>query len=128
MKIPLILNLAVALLYNDAGEVLLVRKDHSKHYMLAGGKIESLESPIAALTRELYEELSVSVPAYLPHLVGQFLAPASNEKGYTVQAHLYTLYLSCPIKLGDEIKLSHWFYPDEFMTLCLAPYVHLYFY
>jgi len=121
MKMPLILHLAVALLHNDAGEVLLVRKDYSKHYMLAGGKIETHESPIAALTRELYEELSISVPAYLPHFVGQFSAPAVNEKGYTVQAHLYTLYWPGPIQVGAEIKQAHWFSPDETKELRLAP-------
>lgn len=121
MKMPQILHLAVALLHNDAKQVLLVRKERAQHYMLAGGKIEAFESPIAALTRELYEELSISVPAYLPHYVGQFSAPAANEKGYTVQASLYTLYWPGPIQIGAEIKQAHWFSPAHTQSLLLAP-------
>lgn len=118
---PQTLHLAVALLHNDAQEILLVRKDHSKHYMLAGGKVEAQESPFVALTRELHEELNILVPAYLPHFVGQFTAPAANEKGYTVHAHLYTLYWTGPIQVGAEIKQAHWFSPDNAQELHLAP-------
>src|SRR5690625_5772032 len=117
---PQTLHLAVALLHNDAQEILLVRKDHSKHYMLAGGKVEAQESPFVALTRELHEELNILVTAYLPHFVGQFTATAANEKDYTVHAHLYTLYWTGPIQVGTEIKQEHWISPYNAQVLHLS--------
>lgn len=116
-----ILHLAVALLYNDAKEILLVRKDHSAHYMLAGGKIEPDENYLSALTRELDEELNILAPVYLPRFAGQFEAPAAHEKGYTVQAMLFTLYWPYPIQVGAEITQAHWFHPDDTANLRLAP-------
>src|SRR5690625_7171910 len=89
--------------------------------MLTGYKVEANESHFVALTRELHEELNNLVPAYLPNFVGQFTAPAANEKGYTVHAHLYTLYWTGAIQVGAEIKQAHWFSPDNAQELHLAP-------
>ncbi len=48
---------------HDAGRLLLVRKRNTLAFMLPGGKAEPGEDPIAALTRELNEELNLSLPA-----------------------------------------------------------------
>lgn len=118
---PQILHLAVALLFNEAKQTLLVRKEKAHHYMLAGGKIEAQESPWNALARELYEELTISIPAYLAHYQGRYSAPAAHEKGYVVNAHLYTLYWPGPIQVGAEITEAHWVTPVEAKKLLLAP-------
>lgn len=115
------LYLAVALIQNSDGKFIFVRKNPFKHYMLAGGKIEGREDAISALTRELYEELSISVPAYLPQLIGTYHAPAANEKGYTLQAQLFKLRWPYDIKVGAEITEAHWFDPHQLVDLNLAP-------
>jgi|SRR5690625_2441180 len=118
---PRNIHLAVAIIFNSKKEILFVRKDSTKHYMLAGGKIEPGESNIIALARELYEELSISIPAFLPHFVGEFSAPAVNEIGYTVQAQLFSLYWPYPIKVGAEITQAHWFKKSQLEGIHLAP-------
>ncbi|HLS22046.1 MAG TPA: NUDIX domain-containing protein [Paenalcaligenes sp.] len=118
---PRTLFLAVALMHDPAGRVLFVRKNPFKHYMLAGGKIEDQEDAISALTRELYEELCVSVPAYLPQLIGTYSAPAANEKGYVVQAQLFKLFWPYPVQVGAEIAEAHWFHPGQSQDINLAP-------
>nr|WP_298170929.1 NUDIX domain-containing protein [uncultured Pseudomonas sp.] len=45
----------------DAGRLLLVRKGYTQALMLPGGKAEPDETAIAALTRELEEELNLSL-------------------------------------------------------------------
>jgi len=63
---PLI-QVACGVLVNDAGEVLIAQRPEGKiaagKWEFPGGKIESGESPLQALVRELHEELGVEVRA-----------------------------------------------------------------
>lgn len=55
------IRIAAALLDDDAGRLLLVRKAGTQWFMQAGGKIEEGESPISALRRELSEEIGLAI-------------------------------------------------------------------
>jgi 8-oxo-dGTP pyrophosphatase MutT (NUDIX family) len=57
------LSISAACLIDDAGRLLLVRKRNTQAFMLPGGKAEPGEDARAALTRELEEELNLSLPA-----------------------------------------------------------------
>lgn len=64
MSLPVI-HVACGVLVNDAGEVLLAQRPEDKiaagYWEFPGGKIEPGESALQALTRELHEELGVTV-------------------------------------------------------------------
>ena len=55
------ITIAAAVILDERNRMLLVRKRGSAFFMQPGGKIESGESALAALTRELREELGVEI-------------------------------------------------------------------
>jgi len=61
-----------AALYDAAGQVLIARRPAGKHmagrWEFPGGKRGAAESELAALTRELHEELGVEVTAARPFM------------------------------------------------------------
>ncbi|WP_216599943.1 NUDIX domain-containing protein [Sphingomonas sp. AP4-R1] len=57
----------------------LVRKAGTDWFMQAGGKIESGESPLNALCRELSEEIELMLCKEDPRYLGCYSAPAANE-------------------------------------------------
>jgi 8-oxo-dGTP pyrophosphatase MutT (NUDIX family) len=114
------LRIAAALLHDDAGRVLLVRKRGSGKFMQPGGKLEPGETPEAALLRELLEELGLRAdPATLTPL-GRFSALAANEPGHIVVADIFALRASAPVVPAAEIEEAVWVTPEEAKMLDLA--------
>lgn len=62
------IHIAAALIDDDAGRLLLVRKTGTLWFMQASGNIEGGEGALAALRRELSEEIGLSLPAGRAHL------------------------------------------------------------
>ena len=73
------------LLVGEDDRVLLVRKRATKAFMQPGGKIEPREAPIAALLRELREELGLVIPAHAAIHLGRFTAPGRPPQGNRIQ-------------------------------------------
>lgn len=70
----------VAALIRDAeGRVLLVRKAGTRVFMQPGGKREVGEDDLAALDRELAEEIGCNMIAGSAVAMGDFVAPAANK-------------------------------------------------
>lgn len=65
-------HVAVGILSNPAGEVLITRRPEHVHqgglWEFPGGKVEEGESVAVALSRELHEELGITVQAAEPWL------------------------------------------------------------
>lgn len=113
------LQIAAALIEDAEGRLLLVRKRGTQAFMQAGGKLEPGESPAAALARELEEELG-RAPTRLEPL-GEFSAPAANEPGHGLRAHLFRAELEGPLRAAAEIAELRWVTPAEALALPLAP-------
>lgn len=113
------LHIAAALIEDDAGRLLLVRKRGTAAFMQAGGKLEPGESPSDALTREIEEELG-RAPTRLEPL-GEARAAAANEPGHALHAHLFRAEVRGPLQAAAEIAELRWVTPDEAMALPLAP-------
>lgn len=113
--------IVAAVIVDDAGRMLLVRKRGTERFMQAGGKIDAGESPAQALVRELAEELAVDVsPDDLTHL-GRFHAAAANEAGFVVDAEVYSVRVRGIPVASAEIEEIVWVAPHEAHTLPLAP-------
>ncbi|MCW2413235.1 MULTISPECIES: NUDIX hydrolase [unclassified Sphingobium] len=116
-----VIRLASAVIYNDAGELLLVRKVGTRAFMQAGGKIEADEEPINTVIRELREELELVVAPDALEYLGHREALAANEPGCLVQAELFALPFSGAVAPKAEIEEIRWAGLDDAENLPLAP-------
>jgi 8-oxo-dGTP pyrophosphatase MutT (NUDIX family) len=116
-----IVRISAALMYRADGYALLVRKRGTSAFMQPGGKIEPNEEPIHTLIRELREELNLTIQASQPMYLGRFTAPAANEPGFTVDAHLYRMQSAAEIFPAAEIEEIAWVKPGVPTGLELAP-------
>lgn len=84
MHSDLITHVAVAVLLKPDGSFLLtqrpVGKPYAGYWEFPGGKVDSGEAVVAALNRELEEELGVTVKHAYPWLVHQFVYPHATVK------------------------------------------------
>lgn len=115
-----IIRIAAAVILDDAGRTLLVRKRGTAAFMQAGGKLGPGEAPLDALRREIREELGCEIgEASRP--LGRFRAPAANEPGRIVEADLFAVTLAGDIQPGAEIEDAVWHDPDDSASIVLAP-------
>lgn len=113
--------IAVALMRNRSGHVLLVRKRDTRAFMQPGGKIEPGEDARAALARELREELCVAAPHEQLRYLGRAEAPAAHEPGVTVVAEIFEFRCEDATNVQAEIEEAVWIDPAAPEGLALAP-------
>jgi 8-oxo-dGTP diphosphatase len=116
---PAPIRIAAAVIFDSKGRTLLVRKRASAFFMQPGGKLEPGESQLAALARELHEELGYAL--LKAEFLGNFSAPAANELPRRVEAALYQVQVKGDLELGAEIEESVWVDPGQPGDLQLAP-------
>lgn len=115
------IRIVAALVCDHLGRVLLVRKRGTQAFMQPGGKLEVSESHLVALQRELNEELNCSIEPASTRFLGTFTAPAANEKGYFVEAVVYSVNLTGRAHCGAEIDEIVWLCPEPPHAVELAP-------
>lgn len=115
------IHIAAALIYNEARELLLVRKAGTAFFMQAGGKLEPDEQPAQALCRELHEELGLALEPARATFLGSFNAPAANEPGRELVAELFALPFTGAVDARAEIAEARWVSLAEADQLTLAP-------
>jgi 8-oxo-dGTP diphosphatase len=113
-----IVEVVGALIHDAEGRLLTVRKAGTERFMLPGGKREPGEEDLAALARELREELGVTLVSAEP--VGVFEAVAANEPGARVRSHAYRVVVAGEIAAAAEIAELRWIDPAE-PNVRLAP-------
>lgn len=118
---PATIRIAAALLLREDGRTLLVRKRGTQAFMQAGGKIEPHEQPLAALVRELEEELNLRIDPAQASYLGTFRAPAANEPGFVVEAELFQLSIEAAVEPAAEIEEVVWISAADDAGLPLAP-------
>jgi 8-oxo-dGTP diphosphatase len=76
---------------------------------------------VAALTREIVEELGCRVVAGSAQALGVFDCPAANEPGFQVRAAVYAVDVEGAIAPRAEIDRMVWVDPRALPDLQLAP-------
>ena len=116
-----IISVVAALIRDDVGRVLLVRKRGTAAFMQPGGKCDAGESDAAALSREIVEELGCRVRDNSAQALGVFDRQAANEPGFQVRAAVYAVDIEGAIKPQAEIDQVMWVDPQALPDLHFAP-------
>ncbi|OAZ92500.1 NUDIX hydrolase [Halomonas sp. G11] len=116
-----VLEIAAAVVSDPEGRLLLVRKHNTSFFMQPGGKVDAGETALGALCRELEEELGLHVNEDQLIPMGVYSAPAANEAGVMLEAHLFSLVIDEPVEAAAEIAEARWVTREEAWQLPLAP-------
>jgi 8-oxo-dGTP diphosphatase len=120
------IRIVAAVILDQAGKTLLVRKRGTAAFMQPGGKRAKGETSLAALERELIEELGCGLEGSSCHALGTYSAPAANEPGWTVEAELFSATLVGEAWPLAEIEEAIWIDPDGEGPMDLAPLTRAY--
>ncbi len=115
------IEIVAALIRDGAGRVLLVRKRGTTAFMQPGGKRHPGEDDIAALAREIGEELGCRLVHGSIQPLGEFDATSANEPGWKVRASLYEIDVTGDIAPRAEIDATIWIDPSSPPDIALAP-------
>jgi 8-oxo-dGTP diphosphatase len=116
-----IISVVAALIRDDTGRMLVVRKRGTEAFMQPGGKRDAGEDDLAALDREIGEELGCRMVPGSARPLGQFDCPAANEPGWRVQASVYAVNVRGAVVPQAEIAEVLWIDPLAPASVVLAP-------
>ena len=108
-----IISVVAALIRDSMGRVLLVRKRGTSAFMQPGGKLNTGESDVAALSREIIEELGCCIDQRSACAVGIFECAAANEPGFTVRAAVYAVEIEGTATPQAEVEQLVWVDPKR---------------
>jgi 8-oxo-dGTP diphosphatase len=113
------IRIAAAVIIDQDGRILLVRKRDTLCFMQPGGKLDKGETATETLARELREELGCALVDF--EFVGVFTAPAANEPGRLVEAAVFLTTIKGDIRPSAEIEEVVWVEPSQPGETPLAP-------
>jgi DNA polymerase-3 subunit epsilon len=116
-----VLRIAAAIVTDPNGRCLLVRKTGTTVFMQAGGKLESGESALDALARELLEELGLELDESAAEYLGVFRAEAAHEPHTLVSAAVFALETAADLEPHGEIEELLWIDRLDGISVELAP-------
>jgi 8-oxo-dGTP diphosphatase len=116
-----VISVVAALIRDNDGRVLLVRKRGTSAFMQPGGKRHAGESDVTALSREIAEELGCRVVKLSAQALGVFDCAAANEPGFHVRAAVYAVDVDGAINPEAEIDRLVWVDPRALPDLPFAP-------
>jgi 8-oxo-dGTP diphosphatase len=115
------IRIVAAVIRDERGRVLLVRKRDTTRFMQPGGKLEGGEDRLPALARELDEELGCACDVANARFLGDFTAPSANEPGHIVEAAVFAVQITGTPTARAEIDEIVWLDVARHETLELAP-------
>lgn len=102
------IQVAVAIIYDGDGKILITQrsqtKDHAGRWEFPGGKLDTSESPLAALKREVAEEVGINVTSAEPLVTIDYSYP---HKDVQLLVFKVTKYTGTAKRLEDQAQL-HW--------------------
>lgn len=116
-----LIRTVAAVIVDDLGRVLLVRKHGSAIFIQPGGKREPGEEALATLARELDEELGVRLRPGSARRLGEFEDAAVNEPGRRVRAEAFAVEVDGQPLARAEIAELAWVAPRAPFPVPVAP-------
>ena len=116
-----LIRIVAAVIRDEQGRVLLVRKRGAAVWQQPGGKRDADDrDDLHTLARELHEELGCTMQHEGARWIGRFSAPAANEPGHMVEAEVYEVNAKGPFVARAEIESVCWIDPAELGDLPIA--------
>lgn len=116
------IHVSAAVILDEAGRVLVVRKKGTIRFMQPGGKPEPGETAAQTLIRELHEELGVLLDEGDLEPLGTFISEAANEPGHRVVAEAFSTSIDpAAVVVQAELAELRWITPADARELPLAP-------
>jgi len=116
------IRVSAAVIVDDRGRALVVRKRGTTRFMQPGGKPEAGESAADTLIRELEEELSLRVAEADLTPLGTFVSAAANELDHRVIADAFALRARPDdVVVQAELAELRWLEPGDWTSVPLAP-------
>ena len=122
-----LLPAAFAVVRNNSGQILLVRRADDGYWELPGGRVEVGESASAAVIREVAEEAGVTIR--VTGLAGVYSDPG-HVLAYPHEEGIYQQFAVCfhattaacdPQPDHDETTAATWFDPQQTTELSMHP-------
>jgi 8-oxo-dGTP diphosphatase len=115
-----LVRVAAAVLLRADGAVLLAQRPAGKPYAgyweFPGGKLEGGENPREALSRELREELGITVRRASPWFIQQFVYPHAH-----VELHFFRVFAWDGELVGHDGQAFAWQVPGQYTVAPLLP-------
>lgn len=122
------IHVSAAVILDDEGRLLLVRKAGTTAFMQPGGKPEPGETPSETLSRELAEEIGIRIAPDELRSLGAFEAAAANEPGFVVVADVFAADIGAQQpRVAAEIDELRWVTRADADQLEIAPLAREYF-
>lgn len=122
------IHVSAAVILDDVGRLLVVRKTGTTAFMQPGGKPEPGETPAETLSRELTEEIGIRVAPDQLRPLGAFAARAANEPGFDVVADVFAADIGGQLpQAAAEIAELRWITRADAEHLEIAPLAREYF-
>lgn len=111
-----------ALVTDETGRMLAVRKNKSKFFQMVGGKREQDEELLTTLRREFLEEINVDILQHDVSFLGQHTSIAVNEVNTEVYANVFHVKLKSleTLKIASEIEEMAWITKENYKESQLA--------
>ena len=107
-----VIRIVAAVIRDDAGRTLLVRKHGAAVFQQPGGKRDPGDADdLATLARELREELGCELVRDSACFLCRASAPAANERGHVVEAEVYAVAVRGEIRAQAELAELRWIDP-----------------
>ncbi|MEI3849528.1 MULTISPECIES: NUDIX hydrolase [unclassified Microbacterium] len=117
-------HVSAAVLVDDAGRALVVRKHGATVFQQPGGKPDPGETALDAVVREVAEETGIVADRAAFEPLGRFTDAAANEPGHLVVADAYVLRVAAGSGTAipaAEIAELRWIGEHEVEATPLAP-------
>jgi 8-oxo-dGTP diphosphatase len=117
-------HVSAAVVVDDAGRALVVRKHGATVFQQPGGKPDPGETALDAVVREVAEETGIVADRAAFEPLGRFTDAAANEPGHLVVADAYVLRVAAgsgTAIAASEIAELRWIGEHEVEATPLAP-------
>ena len=111
---------ARAVVFDDQGRILLIRRGDNKQWALPAGGMEPGESVTECMAREVWEETGLKVECSIPFAVysePRFTAPTRPEAQLLTVAYRVDEWSGELQRTTDETDDAQWFTVDELRSL-----------